>query len=140
MLLHFQIKYVILINCGGTIDIVENLEPEEHVVFFIADSHRPTDVCNIYSLNDQVSWNILFFRKYLKFYTESLTRSYRSDYFVKLIQKKRFPNFMIFLRMTMMTTNRVMCVLTYSYDPNYRTDLLFLILIYFYQLHFKLVR
>lgn len=55
---HLQIKYVILINCGGTIDVVENLEPEEHVVFFIADSHRPTDVCNIYSLNDQVCQNI----------------------------------------------------------------------------------
>lgn len=44
-----QLKYVILINCGGTIDIVETLEPEEHVVFFVIDSHRPTDVCNIYS-------------------------------------------------------------------------------------------
>ncbi|XKL61945.1 hypothetical protein PGB90_001778 [Kerria lacca] len=52
-------KYVILINCGGTIDIVENLEPEENVVFFIADSHRPTDVCNIYSLNDQINEDTL---------------------------------------------------------------------------------
>jgi cell division control protein 45 len=40
---------VILINCGGTQDIVELLEPQPEVVFFIVDSHRPTDVCNIYS-------------------------------------------------------------------------------------------
>lgn len=38
-----------LINCGGTIDIIEELEPEEDVIFFIVDSHKPTDVCNIYS-------------------------------------------------------------------------------------------
>lgn len=52
-LLSVQIKYVILINCGGTVDIVEILEPEEDVVFFVADNHRPTDVCNIFS-NSQV--------------------------------------------------------------------------------------
>ncbi|KAF4524268.1 hypothetical protein B566_EDAN012031 [Ephemera danica] len=40
---------VVLINCGGTLDIVERLEPDPDVVFFIVDSHRPTDVCNIYS-------------------------------------------------------------------------------------------
>lgn len=45
----FQITYVILINCGATIDVVELLEPEEHVVFFILDSHRPYDICNIYN-------------------------------------------------------------------------------------------
>lgn len=42
---------VILINCGGTVDIVDVLEPEPDVVFFVVDSHRPTDVCNIYSEN-----------------------------------------------------------------------------------------
>ena len=41
--------YVILINCGGCIDIVELLQPEEHIIFFIVDSHRPYDLCNIYS-------------------------------------------------------------------------------------------
>ena len=43
------VKYVIMINCGGTIDIVDFFEPPEDVVIFVADSHRPTDVCNIYS-------------------------------------------------------------------------------------------
>ena len=38
-----------MINCGGTLDVVEFLDPPEDVVIFIADSHRPTDVCNIYS-------------------------------------------------------------------------------------------
>ncbi|CAB3364458.1 Hypothetical predicted protein [Cloeon dipterum] len=40
---------IILINCGGSIDIVEELQPDPDVVFFVVDSHRPTDVCNIYS-------------------------------------------------------------------------------------------
>lgn len=45
-----DVKYFILINCGGTIDIVEELEAEDDVTFFILDSHRPTDLCNIYSI------------------------------------------------------------------------------------------
>jgi len=48
-----EIKYVILLNCGGTVDIVDILQPEEDVVFFVIDSHKPTDICNIYS-NGQV--------------------------------------------------------------------------------------
>jgi len=39
----------VLINCGGTLDIIEILEPEEDITFFVVDSHRPTDICNIYS-------------------------------------------------------------------------------------------
>lgn len=38
-----------MINCGGTLDLVELLQPDESVVFFILDSHRPYDLCNIYS-------------------------------------------------------------------------------------------
>lgn len=48
-----DVKYFVLINCGGTIDIVEVLEPEEDIIFFVLDSHRPIDLCNIYS-NEQV--------------------------------------------------------------------------------------
>lgn len=48
-----DVKYFILINCGGTVDIVELLEAEDDITFFILDSHRPTDVCNIYN-NGQV--------------------------------------------------------------------------------------
>ncbi|XP_055912436.1 cell division control protein 45 homolog [Eupeodes corollae] len=44
-----DVKYVILINCGGCVDIVDLLQPDEEVVFFVCDSHRPLDVCNIYS-------------------------------------------------------------------------------------------
>jgi len=43
------VKYVVMINCGGTFDIVDFFDPPEDVVIFVADSHRPTDVCNIYS-------------------------------------------------------------------------------------------
>lgn len=38
-----------MINCGGTIDLVELLQPPESITFFIIDSHRPYDLCNIYS-------------------------------------------------------------------------------------------
>lgn len=44
-----EVKYVVLVNCGGTIDLVDILQPEEDVVFFVLDSHKPTDVCNVYS-------------------------------------------------------------------------------------------
>ncbi|XP_060533412.1 cell division control protein 45 homolog [Cylas formicarius] len=48
-----DVKFFVLINCGGTIDIIEELEANDDVVFFILDSHRPIDLCNIYS-NGQV--------------------------------------------------------------------------------------
>nr|CAD7442212.1 unnamed protein product [Timema bartmani] len=48
-----EVNYVIFLNCGGTIDVVDALQPEEDVVLFIADSHKPTDVCNVYN-NRQV--------------------------------------------------------------------------------------
>lgn len=44
-----EIKYIIFVNCGGTIDLVELLDPQDEVVFFVVDSHRPTDVYNVYS-------------------------------------------------------------------------------------------
>ncbi|XP_076302103.1 cell division control protein 45 homolog [Lasioglossum baleicum] len=48
-----KIKNVIFINCGGTLDLVELLQPVESVIFYILDSHRPYDLCNVYS-EDQV--------------------------------------------------------------------------------------
>lgn len=44
-----QFKCVILVNCGGAVDIVEILQPDEEVKIFIVDSHKPSDVCNVYS-------------------------------------------------------------------------------------------
>ncbi|XP_053659436.1 cell division control protein 45 homolog [Anopheles marshallii] len=44
-----DVRYVLLVNCGGCIDIVDVLQPEQDVVFFICDAHRPYDVCNVYS-------------------------------------------------------------------------------------------
>nr|CAG4651936.1 EOG090X08GG [Triops cancriformis] len=40
---------VVLINCGATVDLIELLEPKEDVIIWVADSHRPIDVCNIYN-------------------------------------------------------------------------------------------
>lgn len=44
-----DVKNVLLINCGVCIDLVELLQPDEDVTFFVCDSHRPMDVCNVYS-------------------------------------------------------------------------------------------
>lgn len=44
-----QARFVILINCGAAVDIIECLQPNENVVFFIFDSHRPVNIHNAYS-------------------------------------------------------------------------------------------
>lgn len=49
-----DVKNILLINCGACIDLVELLEPDEDVTFFVCDSHRPLDICNVYS-DSQVS-------------------------------------------------------------------------------------
>lgn len=54
-----DVKFVVLINCGACVDIVEVLQPDEDVIFFVVDSHRPMDVCNIYS-DSQVRYIRLF--------------------------------------------------------------------------------
>jgi cell division control protein 45 len=43
------VRYVVMINCGASVDLVEFLDPPEDLVIFVADSHRPIDVCNIYN-------------------------------------------------------------------------------------------
>ena len=43
------VRYVVMINCGATIDLVDFLSPPEDLIIFVADSHRPIDVCNAYS-------------------------------------------------------------------------------------------
>ncbi|UYV66717.1 CDC45 [Cordylochernes scorpioides] len=40
---------IILINCGGNIDIVETFQPDEETKFYILDNHRPLDIYNIYN-------------------------------------------------------------------------------------------
>ena len=47
------VKYVVLINCGATIDLEDFLKPHEDLVIFVADSHKPIDVCNAYN-NGQI--------------------------------------------------------------------------------------
>ncbi|XP_044260178.1 cell division control protein 45 homolog [Tribolium madens] len=44
-----DVKYFVLINCGGTVNLVDLFEPEEDAIFFIIDSHRPTHLDNIFS-------------------------------------------------------------------------------------------
>lgn len=51
-----DVKFVVLINCGVCVDVVEVLQPDESVVFYVCDSHRPMDVCNIYSDSQVNGW------------------------------------------------------------------------------------
>ncbi|XP_070572365.1 cell division control protein 45 homolog [Ptychodera flava] len=44
-----QIKHVVMINCGANIDILDVLQPDENVMFYICDSHRPIDLVNVYN-------------------------------------------------------------------------------------------
>lgn len=48
-----QFKHIVLINCGGNINILEFLQPEEDVIFYVIDSHRPLDLDNVYN-QDQI--------------------------------------------------------------------------------------
>ncbi|UXI19276.1 folylpolyglutamate synthase [Sarcoptes scabiei] len=45
-------KYVLLINLGATIDIVDLLIPENDVKIFIADCHRPLNINNVFYEKD----------------------------------------------------------------------------------------
>ncbi|XP_071949522.1 cell division control protein 45 homolog [Antedon mediterranea] len=44
-----QIKHVVLINCGANINLLDVLQPEDDVTFFVCDSHRPIDLVNVYN-------------------------------------------------------------------------------------------
>ena len=56
-----KVKSVVLINCGGCLNVMEFLQPEAtlQIRFFIIDSHRPIALDNIY-VEDQV---MLVFRE-----------------------------------------------------------------------------
>lgn len=49
LFLKLQYQYFVLINCGATVDLLETLQPEEDLVFFICDTHRAVDVVNVYN-------------------------------------------------------------------------------------------
>jgi hypothetical protein len=42
-----QISSIIMINCGGTIDLVGFLEPAPNVTVYVLDSHRPYHLSNV---------------------------------------------------------------------------------------------
>lgn len=49
-----QVKSVVLINCGGSLNVLELLEPEDGVRFYIIDSRRPLELDNVFN-QEQVS-------------------------------------------------------------------------------------
>ena len=50
-----QLSGVIMLNCGGTIDLSGNLSLQPGMKCFVIDSHRPLHLGNIRS-GDQVGW------------------------------------------------------------------------------------
>lgn len=48
----------LFVNCGGCLDLVELLNPDENILFFVCDSHRPLDLCNIYSDSQVSGWSV----------------------------------------------------------------------------------
>jgi len=42
-------KYILLVNCGATLDLFEFLEPRDEMMIFVADFHRPIEVTNLYN-------------------------------------------------------------------------------------------
>jgi cell division control protein 45 len=54
------IKNIVLVGCGGAMELLGFMQPEEDAVFYIFDSQRPLDLENIYN-KDQV--HLLAFHK-----------------------------------------------------------------------------
>jgi hypothetical protein len=49
-----QVSTVIMINCGGTVDLMEFLEPPSTVTIYVFDNHRPYHLQNVREHNTQV--------------------------------------------------------------------------------------
>lgn len=92
-----DVKNVVLINCGACIDLVEVLQPEEDVTFFVCDSHRPLDICNVYS-DSQVRYCTRFYLYVMAlFYIhKSVTRV--PQYFLYANKMTPNPLFLLFDR------------------------------------------
>ena len=43
-----QLRSVVLINCGGNLDLYTFFGEPEHITFYVFDSHRPLDLSNIH--------------------------------------------------------------------------------------------
>lgn len=53
-----QISSIVMINCGGGIDLMEFIQPEPHVTVYVLDSHRPYHLRNVQEHNRQVCHNL----------------------------------------------------------------------------------
>lgn len=43
-----QYHDIVLLNCGGNIDLLDLLQPPDHTVIYVIDNHRPVDLVNYY--------------------------------------------------------------------------------------------
>ncbi|KAJ3300294.1 hypothetical protein HDU76_006125, partial [Blyttiomyces sp. JEL0837] len=48
-----SLRTIVMINCGGLVDVVEYFDLPEEVLVFIVDSHRPLNLANLYK-NEKV--------------------------------------------------------------------------------------
>ena len=45
-----QVKCIVLINCGGRLNLLDFLQPEtDEIKFYIIDSHRPLELDNVFN-------------------------------------------------------------------------------------------
>lgn len=42
-----QIQHVVMINCGATIDVVEVLQPDDNICFYICDRYGFIALCTL---------------------------------------------------------------------------------------------
>jgi cell division control protein 45 len=55
-----DVKIIILINCGGCMDLLEYLELDDDILIYVCDNHRPYDVFNVYSSSQVRIIKIIF--------------------------------------------------------------------------------
>jgi len=55
------LRSVVLINCGGTIDLAEFFSLNENTTIYVFDSHRPTHLNNLYESDNVDLFFFLFF-------------------------------------------------------------------------------
>lgn len=48
-----QLAAIIMLNAGGTIDLLEFLQPREDLTVYVLDSHRPLNLHNLF-VHDKV--------------------------------------------------------------------------------------
>ena len=54
MCVFFQVRSIVLLNCGATVELQRFFEVPESTKIFVIDSHRPYHLANVKDSNEQV--------------------------------------------------------------------------------------